>query len=87
MKQAEALDLPLPDGWSARFPCDPLAPSVGNTRGWGKLFVIRSARRVGADRSEQLHPSILARGGVPPRWQCGAGRVAACDLLGAEDMG
>jgi uncharacterized protein (DUF2235 family) len=54
---AEACGLALPDGWRARFPCDPDAPSVGSMRGWGKLFVLRRRRVVGADPSEAIHPT------------------------------
>lgn len=67
LEKAESCALPLPQGWRARFPCDPEAPSVGSWRGWGKLFVLRRRRPVGADPSEALHPSALgaAPAGVP----------------------
>ena len=55
MTQAESLGLALPAGWRAEFPCDPAAPSVGSWSGWGKLFVLRGARKVGEDASEHLH--------------------------------
>jgi uncharacterized protein (DUF2235 family) len=58
--QAEAAGLPLPAGWRERFPTDPTAPSVGTMTGWGKAFLRRHRREVGADPSEQIHPS--ARG-------------------------
>ncbi|MFN4099290.1 MAG: phospholipase effector Tle1 domain-containing protein, partial [Pararhodobacter sp.] len=61
--KAEAAGLPLPPGWRARFPCDPLAPMVGNWRGWGKIFLERRQRIVGRDPSERIHPSALP---VPP---------------------
>ncbi len=35
----------------------PTAPSVGTIMGWGKLFLLRHRREVGADPSEQIHPS------------------------------
>nr|WP_275981947.1 DUF2235 domain-containing protein [Frigidibacter sp. ROC022] len=60
LERAEAAGLPLPQGWRARFPCDATAPSVGTMRGWGKAFLRRHRREVGADPSEQIHPS--ARG-------------------------
>ena len=54
----EGAGLPLPDGWRARFACDPQAPSVGSWRGWGKLFLSRRRRLVGRDPSEALHGSV-----------------------------
>jgi uncharacterized protein (DUF2235 family) len=55
--KAEACGLELPEGWRARFPCDPDAPSVGSMRGWGKFFVLRRRRVVGTDPSEAIHPT------------------------------
>lgn len=57
LEEAEAQGLQLPDGWRARFPVDANAPSVGNLRGFGKLFWERRRRVVGRDASEALHPS------------------------------
>ena len=59
----EAADLPLPEGWKARFPRDASAPSVGNWGGWSKLFLSRRARIVGKSPSESIHPS--AKDGGP----------------------
>lgn len=56
--KAETLGLALPDGWRARFPRDPHAPSVGRWRGLAKLFLLRRKRRIGQDRSERLHESL-----------------------------
>jgi len=56
--KAEGVGLPLPEGWQDRFPQDPHAPSAGNWRGWGKLFLNRRARVIGADISESLHPTL-----------------------------
>ncbi|SHG97491.1 DUF2235 domain-containing protein [Marivita hallyeonensis] len=56
--RAEAVGLPLPQDWAARFPQDVMAPSVGNWRGWGKLFWHRRQRRVGSDMSERLHETL-----------------------------
>ncbi|WP_374375707.1 DUF2235 domain-containing protein [Tabrizicola sp.] len=66
LDRAEALGLALPEGWRARFPCDPDAPMVGTWRSWGKWFLWRQRREVGHDRSERLHPSAIGVAGV--RW-------------------
>lgn len=58
LEKAEAAGLPLPDGWTRRFPQDPTAPSSGTFRGVGRLLVTRRARRVGVDPSERIHPSV-----------------------------
>ena len=57
----ERCNLPLPPGWRTRFPTDPDAPSVGNWRGWGKFFLARKKRVVGADPSESIHPTAIGR--------------------------
>lgn len=58
LERLESCGLTLPEGWRARFPCDPHAPSVGTWAGWGKLFLVRRKRVVGRDKSERLHPSL-----------------------------
>jgi uncharacterized protein (DUF2235 family) len=55
--EAEAAGLPLPLHWRNRFVTDPDAPSIGMNRGFGKLFLVRHRRRIGADPSEHLHPT------------------------------
>ena len=50
--------VPLPDGWRARFPCDVTAPSMGQWRGWSKLFLWRQGRTVLIDPSERLHETV-----------------------------
>jgi uncharacterized protein (DUF2235 family) len=60
----QACNVPLPDGWQDRFAQDPNAPSVGNWRGWAKIFLTRRKRRIGVDPSERLHESIT---GGPPQ--------------------
>lgn len=55
LSQAEAHGLPLPEGWRTRFPMDAEAPPMGTWMGWGKLFLLRSRRVVGQDRSERLY--------------------------------
>lgn len=62
LTQAEACGLDLPEGWRARFPTDAQAPSIGTWQGVGKLFLLRKRRVVGADRSERLHETAVARG-------------------------
>lgn len=54
-------DLPLPDGWRARFPTNPDAPSVGTWQGWGKYFLARKRRVVGQDPTESIHPTARDR--------------------------
>ncbi len=63
LEKAECHGLALPEGWKDRFPRDPRAPSVGTIRGWGKFFLARRKRVVGADPSESLHPSVLEADG------------------------
>ena len=58
LTRIERCGIPLPEGWRSRFPCDPDAPSVGTWGGFGKLFLMRSPRRVGADVSEWLHETV-----------------------------
>ena len=53
----EAAGLDLPPDWRGRFPADPDAPSVGNWRGFGWVFLSRSRRVTGRDASESVHPS------------------------------
>ncbi|TKZ20519.1 DUF2235 domain-containing protein [Shimia litoralis] len=57
LENAEDCGVPLPDGWRARFPTNPDAPSVGTWQSWGKMFWFRKPRHVGADRSESIHHS------------------------------
>lgn len=64
LERAQACGLTLPDGWQARFPTDVGAPSVGTWQGWGALFLIRAARKVGRDASEHVHSSVPPRGSV-----------------------
>ena len=66
LDRAETCGLPLPPRWRARFPCNPLAPMSGTWQGAGKLFLLRSRRRIGQDRSEHVHPSVSRPD--PGRW-------------------
>ena len=61
LDKAEASGLPLPEGWRKRYPQDPAAPTLGTFRGKGRILVSRRRRKIGADPSESLHPSIAAR--------------------------
>ena len=61
LERAEECGLTLPQGWAARFPADPAAPSVGTWRGWGKIFLLRKKRVVGEDISERVHETAAHR--------------------------
>jgi len=61
MGKLEECGVVLPEGWEARFPADPDAPSCGSWGGWGKIFLLRRARAVGKDPSERLHESVRGR--------------------------
>nr|WP_319247146.1 DUF2235 domain-containing protein [uncultured Celeribacter sp.] len=58
LDKAEAAGLELPKGWRMRYLADPHGASIGMNSGWGKFFLLRSDRVVGADPSEILHPSV-----------------------------
>lgn len=82
LARAEECGLPLPGGWKLRFPQDASAPSVGNWRGFGKIFMTRRKRIVGKDPSERLHESVdeRERRGVKSRvlsrfqWRAGSAK-------------
>ncbi len=57
LEKAEGCGIMLPIGWRSRFEQDADAPSIGTMRGWGKMFVWRRRRVIGADPSESIHPS------------------------------
>ena len=57
MEKVEMCGAPLPDGWRDRFPQDACAPSVGNWRGFGKMFLSRTRRQVGECHTEAVHGS------------------------------
>ena len=85
LERLEDCDLALPEGWRARFPCDPEAPSVGTWRGWNKLFLSRRRRIVGRDPSERLHDTVA--GGHPARMRLPTGdaRLPGVGHLGAAE--
>ncbi len=61
LRRAAEVGLPLPEGWEARHPTDSTAPARGTWRGHGRVFMTRKKRKIGLDRSERLHESILTR--------------------------
>jgi uncharacterized protein (DUF2235 family) len=65
LEQIEGCGITLPVNWRDQFPCDPKAPMVGTWRGFGAMFLLRSQRILGRDRSERIHPSVQP---VPSRW-------------------
>lgn len=60
LENAENCGLVLPDRWRDRLPTDPDAAPVGTWQGWGKIFLLRKARRVGRDRSERIHETAMS---------------------------
>ncbi|MDO5705972.1 MAG: DUF2235 domain-containing protein [Paracoccus sp. (in: a-proteobacteria)] len=58
LERAQAVGLPLPDGWRDHFPCDVRAPSMGTWRNWGKLFLARAPRMAGRNPTEALHGTV-----------------------------
>jgi len=58
LEKIEQSGLSLPEGWRARFPQDPRAPSSGTFRGFGRWLITRRKRKVGLDPSERVHPSV-----------------------------
>lgn len=59
LSRLQSVGLDLPPDWRDRFPADATAPSAGNWRGFGPLFLARKRREVGIDPSESLHPSAV----------------------------
>ena len=59
-ERAERFGLVLPDNWRAGLTMDADAPSYGTMRAWGRAFLLRARRKVGADRSESIHPTARA---------------------------
>ena len=69
LERAESVGLPLPAGWQMRYPCDPAAPMVGTTMGFGLFFLLRRNRLIGLDPSESIHPSASTpRGFLWRKW-------------------
>lgn len=61
LDKAETAGLPLPGGWRSRYLADPNGTMIGTNKSWGKFFLARKKRVVGADPSEVLHPSVRSR--------------------------
>ena len=66
LERAADCGLQLPQGWRARYPCDPEAPMVSLEAGWGKLFLSRRRRAALKGPTEYLHPTAR-RPAVAPR--------------------
>jgi len=61
LTRAAMCGLPLPEGWQARFPTDPLAPFEGPYAGTSKFFLFRCPRKFGAPEIDYLHESLIER--------------------------
>jgi uncharacterized protein (DUF2235 family) len=61
LTRAAMCGLPLPEGWQARFPTDPLAPFEGPYAGTSKLFLFRRPRKFGPAKVDYLHESLIER--------------------------
>ncbi|WGH78408.1 DUF2235 domain-containing protein [Jannaschia ovalis] len=59
LERLESVGLELPANWRGRFPHRRDAPSAGNWRGLGWIFVTRGRRTTGIDDSEALHPTAF----------------------------
>jgi len=71
-ERAERFGLTLPEGWRARLVTDATAPAYGTMRAWGRAFLLRTRRKVGADRSEAIHPTARPPADVIARMRAGA---------------
>lgn len=58
LERLEMCGISLPTNWSNRFAQDVNAPSIGNWRGWSKVFLTRRRRVIGDDPSEALHETV-----------------------------
>lgn len=61
LEKLAGCDVRLPADYRDRFWCNVQAPSIGNFRGWSKMFLWRRRRKIGVDPSERIHPT--AQGG------------------------
>ncbi len=77
LEQAQKRGLPLPAGWSQRFPRDATVPMLGTFRGHGRWLVSRRPRISLRDSSERVHDSVAIREAALPQatgWR-GTGRT------------
>ena len=58
LEALEADGLAVPAGWRDRFPTDASAPSAGNWRGFGFLFLWRKRRKTGQEATETFDASL-----------------------------
>lgn len=63
LDKAESCGLPLPTGWRDGFDMDASGPMVGTWKSWGKMFLFRKRRKIGADHSEHIHETAIEHAG------------------------
>lgn len=54
----QAIGLPCPEGWQAKFPCDPNVQPLGPWRGLGRFLFLRKKRKVDLSAGETFHSSF-----------------------------
>ena len=54
-QKIEQCGVVLPENWIEQFSQDASAPSVGNWRGWAKMFLTRRKRTFGNCKSERIY--------------------------------
>ncbi len=86
LQRLAACNVPLPEGWQARFPTDPHAPSIGGWRGLSKLFLTRGARAVGRDPSERVHETVYLRKGETVVDTATEAEAVQTEAVGAEAL-
>ncbi|MEL7216418.1 MAG: DUF2235 domain-containing protein [Pseudomonadota bacterium] len=69
LQRLERCGVTLPEGWAEGLKTDPGAPMVGSWRGINRLYLMRATRIVRRFASEALHPSVLARTRLLPRYK------------------
>lgn len=77
LERMESCGIMLPDAWRTRFVQEPTAPSVSTWRSFGKLFILRSRRKVALGPCERLHHSVHTRAQRFPAQKSWAGSVLA----------
>ncbi|MGP3699123.1 DUF2235 domain-containing protein [Rhodobacter sp. NSM] len=76
LERASHCGLQLPDGWRARFPCDPAAPMTSMFAGWGKIFLMRHRRVTLRCPTEYIHPTARRPERGPRKWRLRLGSAA-----------